>query len=125
MTWTTRTPEGLAMRSLSSLMVLATAGSLAACTFNPGAGNGTLTGTGTGSGGSIATGIGGRGGAGTGRGGSTGSGSGGSSTPSEDANCGVTNRPIQAQPADLLIVLDKSGSMAHQFNDTNCPAAPM
>lgn len=112
------------MRSLSALLVLATATAVGACTFNPSAGNGTLSGVGTGNGGSTGNpGTAGRGGSlGTGRGGTTGTGTGGG-TPTEDANCGVQSQAIQNVPPDLLIVLDRSGSMEQLADGSDCAGA--
>src|SRR5437667_7159621 len=42
---------------------------------------------------------------------------GGSVTPSPDANCGQQTYGTNRVPPDLLIVLDKSGSMDHDAND--------
>jgi hypothetical protein len=95
---------------------------LAACTFNPGAGNGTKVNGGggtTGLTGSAGSGL--RGGTGTGA--SNGTTGAGGDTPTEDANCGVKTNSIQAQPPDLLIVLDRSQSMTMAPDGTNCTAA--
>jgi hypothetical protein len=48
--------------------------------------------------------------AGAGSGGNGGSGGGGQ-TPSQDANCGLKRIDLQKRPADLLLILDRSGSM--------------
>jgi hypothetical protein len=37
-----------------------------------------------------------------------------------DASCGQKTYPTTTVPGDLLLILDKSGSMANQFNDTAC-----
>jgi hypothetical protein len=50
------------------------------------------------------------GGVGTGDGGPGAGGSG----PSQDANCGIKRIPLEKRPADLLLVLDRSGSMVEQ-----------
>ncbi|HEY2729605.1 MAG TPA: vWA domain-containing protein [Polyangia bacterium] len=108
----------------NALVALAAGGLVAAsCTFNPGpAGSQASGGTGTGFGG---TGI--LGGAGhpgsPGAGGSSSTGVAGSGvTPSPDgANCGLQQYGLQNVPPDLLIVLDKSGSMGNQPDDTTCP----
>jgi hypothetical protein len=70
----------------------------------------------------VGTGGGGNGvGNSTGRGGYSGTGvvADGSIQPTDDANCGVTDNPASKQPADLLIVFDRSGSMANDINDMN------
>ena len=48
---------------------------------------------------------------------------GGSSSPSTDANCGQQTYGTNRVPPDLLIVLDKSGSMDHDANDKSCSTA--
>src|SRR4051794_7654982 len=70
------------------------------------------------------SGLGGGGRSGTGssngRGGNAGTGIGfDGSDPTADANCGVTDHPASKQPADLLLVFDRSGSMANDINDQN------
>jgi hypothetical protein len=53
----------------------------------------------------------------------------GSNTPTDDANCGITTQTGSKLPPDLLLVFDRSGSMAQDPSDTsnnppNCaPAA--
>jgi hypothetical protein len=42
-------------------------------------------------------------------------GQGGSAPPTEDANCGITSVNTTKQPADLLLVLDRSNSMAWEM----------
>jgi hypothetical protein len=87
------------------------------CTFSPGSGgNGPDGGN---------HGIPGSGTTGSGFGGSTGSGtgSGGSRGPSVDGNnCGLQTIPIENIPPDLLIILDKSGSMGELADGTKCAA---
>jgi hypothetical protein len=109
------------MRSLSALVVGSLLfGALGACTFSPGTptgitGGGATTGLGTGNGGISGGGL--RGGSiGSGTGANTGSGNIG---PTEDANCGQSTFGAMNLPGDVLIVLDKSGSMANDFNDMN------
>jgi len=97
----------------------------ASCTFNPApAGSAPITSSGSGtgltSGGPLGTaGSVGSGGTifpGTGNGGS------GQLDPSVDGNnCGVQQYGLQNVPPDLLIVLDKSGSMADTPDGTKCP----
>jgi hypothetical protein len=49
-------------------------------------------------------------------------GQGGSVPPTEDANCGITSVSTTKQPADLLLVLDRSNSMSWQMTqDQPCP----
>jgi hypothetical protein len=96
------------------------------CTFNPGpAGSAPSSGSGTG----LTTGgnpLGAANSSGQGSAGSTGSGtgSGGSSQimPTLDGNnCGVNQYGLQNVPPDLLIILDKSGSMGNDPSDMMCP----
>jgi Mg-chelatase subunit ChlD len=50
-------------------------------------------------------------------------GQGGSAPPTEDSNCGITSVSTSKQPADLLLVLDRSNSMAWQMtSDQPCPS---
>jgi Mg-chelatase subunit ChlD len=42
---------------------------------------------------------------------------------SADAVCGSTALTLQGSPVDLLLVLDKSGSMSNDFRDDMCPPA--
>jgi von Willebrand factor type A domain len=44
-------------------------------------------------------------------------------SPSIDANCGNVPFDVKPNPADLLIVLDKSGSMAQDASGANCRTA--
>jgi hypothetical protein len=111
------------------LSVLAVGGFVAAsCTFNPGPAGSAAGSSGTGYGG---TGILGQanhtgttgqstGAAGSGSG-STGTAAGNGNTPTPDgANCGATSVGLQNVPPDLLIVQDKSGSMANDVMDMSC-----
>ena len=112
-----------------AFVALALGGAIAAsCTFNPGPpGSAESTGsTGTSTTGTSTTG--GLLGAGATSGSTGGAGKGGTSTgagassPSPDGtNCGLQSYGLQNVPPDLLIVLDKSGSMANQPDDTACP----
>jgi hypothetical protein len=92
------------------------------CGFNPGEagsglnsnGTGTGTGTGTGNGGSIDV---------TGGGGSNGNGGGGGDVTLGSGGttvCGQVNNPVMPEPPDVLIIQDKSGSMANDDNDQSC-----
>lgn len=107
------------MRRLSVLLSIPLLASFGGCTFNPDSGAGIgNTGTGNGNG---STGAGAASGGGL-RGGGTSTGAGGMRDPSVDGrNCGVTSQGAQNLPPDVLIVLDRSGSMANQFDDTQCP----
>jgi hypothetical protein len=110
-----------------TLALIAGGAVVASCTFSPGpAGSvepsGSSTGsTNTGAGllGAAAT----TGGTVSGSGGTPGTSTGaGASTPSPDgANCGLQQYGLENVPPDLLVVLDKSGSMANQPDDTACP----
>ncbi len=51
---------------------------------------------------------------------SGGGGTGGSSTPTEDANCGVKTSNATKAPVDVLLVLDRSGSMAQSIAEDCC-----
>ncbi len=53
--------------------------------------------------------------------GGTGVGFDGSIGPTGDMNCGITRIPTTKQPADVLIVQDKSGSMDQDPTGANCP----
>lgn len=79
------------------------------------------TGSGSGNGGS--TGAGAGVGSGAGSGSSTGvgltSGAGGDVGPGTGGNCGQASVPIKATPPDVLIIQDKSGSMAEDDNGRN------
>jgi hypothetical protein len=107
-----------------ALVALALGGLVSAgCTFNPGpAGSQLSGGTGTGFGGSGVSGVGASNGN-PGTGGSSSTGVAGSGvTPSPDGpNCGLQQYGLQNVPPDLLMILDKSGSMANQPDDTSCP----
>jgi hypothetical protein len=52
-----------------------------------------------------------------------GSGGQGGSTPTEDANCGITSVSTTKQPADLMLVLDRSNSMAWDITKNDQPCA--
>jgi hypothetical protein len=100
--------------------------SLYGCGFTPG----TPSGETSGAGGSPSTGFGGgvgsgNGGAGASMGGSFGTGSssgaGGDVSPTgTGGGCGQSSVPIMAIPPDILIVQDKSGSMANNDSDQSC-----
>jgi von Willebrand factor type A domain len=50
-------------------------------------------------------------------------GQGGAAPPAADSNCGITSVSTTKQPADLLLVLDRSNSMARDITqDQDCPA---
>ena len=108
------------------LVALAVGGIVAAsCTFNPGpAGSAAPTGssTGTGFGVSGLLGV----AAANGHAGSTGSGTGtagsGVAPTPDGANCGLQQYGLQNVAPDLLIILDKSGSMANDAMDQRCVA---
>ena len=95
---------------------------LVGCGFNPGSpaeltgtasGQGASTGSGKGgSGGSTTTGLGLIGGGEGGGGGDIFNGTGGS--------CGQTNVSVMPEPPDILIIQDKSGSMADDDSDSTC-----
>jgi hypothetical protein len=110
---------GLALGAIAFGGVLA-----ASCSFSPGdptglgpsgSGTGTSTGTSTGSGNP----FGGSSGSMTGT-----SGNGGSVNP-DGATCGGQKYNAQNVPPDLLIVLDKSGSMNEQADGNACPGMGM
>ena len=112
-------------RSLRSALTILVGGAAvaASCTFNPGpAGSVSPTGSTTGSTGSGLLGAGATSG-GRGAAGSTGTstGAGASTLRPDGMNCGLQSYGLQNVPPDLLIVLDKSGSMANQPDDTSCP----
>jgi hypothetical protein len=87
------------------------------------AGGGGSSGSGTG-GGAASGGRGGGSGASTGSGGNaTGVGGGAGDIGSPDMSCGQSTFGTQNIPPDVLIILDKSGSMANDFNDMRCNAA--
>ena len=117
--------SGSMMRN--TLMALALAGAVASCSFNPGpAGSTGASSTGSSSTGSGLLGSGASSGTGTGTGASSGTGTGGSFTttpPTADGhNCGLQQYGLQNVPPDLLIILDKSGSMANDAMDQQCVA---
>src|SRR5580698_84707 len=102
------------------LKVLLTS-ALVGCGFTPGAADGIASGGGGSSGNSTASGGGGVNGGGgvlgvglTGGGGDVGLGSGGMTT------CGQATTPVMPLPPDILIIQDKSGSMADDDSDTAC-----
>jgi hypothetical protein len=106
------------------LTVAVVAASLYGCAFTPGTPSGESSGAGgsLGLGGSFGTGT---GGAGVSSGGSFGTGSssgaGGDVSPTgTGGGCGQANVPIMAIPPDILIVQDKSGSMANDDSDSSC-----
>jgi hypothetical protein len=91
------------------------------CAFNA---ERTGPGTGTGNGGrgaTIGTGTGASGGGA--RGGTTGVTDGGGITPSADANCGLQTYGLDKLPPDLLLILDKSGSMGMDAAGQRCNMA--
>jgi hypothetical protein len=96
---------------------------VASCTFNPGpAGSAQSTGANPGQG----TGVGILGGAGsgsvTGSAGTNGMTGAGKSTPGLDgSNCGLQQYGLENVPPDVLIIFDKSGSMAQQADGSDCP----
>ena len=113
-------------RTLKNVVVVLAFGGLiaASCTFNPGpAGSTGSSSTGsTGFGGSGILGGANHGGTGTVTGTGTGTAGAGASTPTPDgANCGLQQYGLENVPPDLLIVLDKSGSMGEQPDGTKCP----
>jgi len=98
------------------------AASLGGCTFNPGPAGGANTGgggTSSGNGAPGGTALGSAGSLGTGRGGSSGNNSGGGDIGT-DAGCGQSNHGAMKTPGDLLLIQDKSGSMANDFSDMAC-----
>jgi hypothetical protein len=114
----------------SALLALAFGGVVAAsCTFNPGPAGSKASPAGYGGSGilgvgnSSGSGVSGAAGAGTGSGAA---GNNGTAAPTPDgANCGATQYGLQNVPPDLLIILDKSGSMADQADGTGCDRVPM
>lgn len=109
----------------SALLALALGGAIVvSCTFSPGPAGSTgssltgVTGTGTGTGTGILTGV------STGTGATSGTGAGGSSVPpppsADGHNCGLQQYGLVNVPPDLLIILDKSGSMADDEMDNPC-----
>jgi hypothetical protein len=124
-------------RTVKNLMLVLAFGGIAAasCTFSPGPAGSQATGSSTGTGvGTTGSGVlgsansSGSTGTGTGTGGSTGSGtaaSNGQGTPTPDgANCGLQQFGLQNVPPDLLIIQDKSGSMANDLMDMKCQTTP-
>src|SRR5579884_2663591 len=110
---------GLVMRFNGRLLKLLLLSALAGCGFTPGQAA-PPTGTGN-TGNSGNTGI----GASTGSTGTGASGVGLNSGAGGDVgmaggNCGQTNVPIEAVPPDVLIIEDKSGSMADDDADNGC-----
>jgi hypothetical protein len=121
-------------RTVRNLVLALGFGGIAAasCTFSPGPAGSESTGSSTGTSGSgilgaaNSTGSTGTGtSTGTGAGGTTGSSTGTAAsnggTPSPDgSNCGLQQFGLQNVPPDLLIIQDKSGSMANDVNDMRC-----
>jgi hypothetical protein len=110
--------------ALKTALVAAAFGGViaASCSFNP-APAGSATGQGSGYGGSGPLGVANSTGqtGGSNATGAGGSGSGSGPTPSPDGkNCGAVQVGLENVPPDLLIVLDKSGSMARDAMDKTC-----
>jgi hypothetical protein len=92
------------------------------CTFSPNPASGVATGTGNPGTAATSGGTGNPFGGSSGTGTGTGSGRAGSSAPNADGpNCGQSQYGLENIPPDLLIILDKSGSMAQQADGTACP----
>jgi hypothetical protein len=113
----------------NALVALALGGAIAlSCTFSPGPAGSTgssSTGSPTGGllGGAGSTGSGTGTGIGASSGTGTGTGTGGSTKPPPSAdgpNCGLQQYGLQNVPPDLLIIQDKSGSMADDESDNPC-----
>ncbi len=116
-------PSGPMIRN--TFVALTLGGAVAAsCSFNPGAPGGssiiapTSGGTAASSGSGSAASSGG--GASSGTGASTGSGASAPPPTADGRNCGTNSFGLQNIPPDLLIVLDKSGSMADDQMDNPC-----
>lgn len=93
-----------------------------ACTFSPGPAGSGVTGSPGGSGGSTgAAGTAGAAGRGGARGTLTGTGGGNGEFARDAGSCGQVMASTETVPGDLLIILDKSGSMDNQFTDVACP----
>jgi hypothetical protein len=125
---------GLTNLITKGVLALAFGGVVAAsCSFNPGPpGSAPATGSTTGGpgfGGSGPLGVAnssGTTGIGTGAAGTVGSTGAAGSGPSPDgSNCGLQQYGLQNVPPDLLIVEDKSGSMANDLNDNMCMQGAM
>jgi hypothetical protein len=111
-------------RSMMSVTVaVALAGAaVASCTFSPGLSGSASDSGAPGQPGTTTTGNPFGGGTGTTGGGGTRTGTG--TPPSLDGpNCGLQQYGLQNVPPDLLIILDKSGSMANDAMDQQCVAA--
>jgi hypothetical protein len=118
----------VAMSWVSSVVALAAGSSVfMSCTFSPGSpGSSAASGSAPGPG-SITGTLGSSGSTGSGTGAAASSGSGGKvgakPPPSADGlNCGLQQYGLQNVPPDLLIILDKSGSMANDAMDQQCMA---
>ncbi|HVZ73290.1 MAG TPA: vWA domain-containing protein [Polyangia bacterium] len=99
---------------------IALAGGVAAsCTFSPGPEGSALNAPGQP--GTSTSGNPFGGGSGTSGSGSGGNGSSGPPPSPDGKNCGLQQYGLQNVPPDLLIVLDRSGSMNHQYNEKTCP----
>ena len=85
----------------------------ASCTFSPGPPQGLPAGAGTAGSAGTSSGHGGSRGTGTSSGG-------GDVGTNPDASCGQKMYGTENLPADLLLILDRSGSMENQFDDTQC-----
>jgi len=111
--------------ALASLVTVGSVGLLGACTWSPPQ---NLNGGGAGNGGGASSGAGGTGArrdAGVGVGGTGVAFDATPPMPTVDANCGSTRNPTMRLPPDLLLVFDRSGSMAADpSTGRNCmPAA--
>jgi len=115
-------------RTLKNLLVVLAFGGFvaASCTFNPGPAGSATGASGSGYGGSGILGVANHSGT-TGTANSSGSGTGtgnagvtGTNPTPDGANCGLQQYGLQNVPPDLLIVLDKSGSMGNDLNDVKC-----
>jgi hypothetical protein len=117
----------------NALLALACGGVVAAsCTFSPGpAGSAPSSGSGTGYAGAGILGVansnghGGTTGTGTGTTGTAGTGNGSGNPTPDGQNCGLQSYGLENIPPDLLIILDKSGSMGDQPDGTKCDMIPM
>src|SRR5689334_3687382 len=100
--------------STTRTLAIVVAVALGGCTFSPEKKGGSGGDTGNG-GAPVITGIGG-----TGNDIGTGTGGAGNATSLDGGNCGVLDRPLVMLPPDVLIVLDRSGSMDNDINDKGC-----
>jgi hypothetical protein len=115
-------------RTLKNLLVVLAFGGFvaASCTFNPGPAGSATGSSGSGYGGSGILGVANHNGqTGTANSGGPGTGTGnagvtGTNPTPDGANCGLQQYGLQNVPPDLLIVLDKSGSMGNDLNDVKC-----